>query len=454
MGLKASLILVIVLYFSYLSRKNALYGLCALIAFVGLMENRDWIPRALFGIPGLNAWNILFLSVSINWIQHKTPPHQIPKNINLWFIFYCFAVLASTTRFLIDPTQYTNVSFTGVLIDYYFNGLKFILPALMIYDLCEDKQKAKLAIFAILLGYFVLAFQVVKYMGISDFSGHALNKRGVRVISRDTGYHRVDVSMMLAGASWAVFCLIEIYTKFKHRLVIIGFAGFILLGQALTGGRAGYLAWGATGLFLCIVRWRKLLPLVPLAVIVLFVFMPGISERVFSGFNESSGPIVVENNTDDMTSGRVKIWPHVIDKIGEQPIFGQGREGMKRSGLTEFSTWEIGETWGQPHNAYLELLLDNGIIGALMILPIYILSGIKALKLFVSKGDPIYVTIGGICVSLLLALFVSSIGSQTFYPRQGMIGLWCSMFLAIWASEDMKQSRLIEKSKTPTVSGQ
>ena len=451
MALKQLLIFAIVAFFCVHARKNAFHSLCALLALVGLMENRDWVPRSLLGIPGLNPWNILLVSTVIFWRRQRSIHSRVPGYVVFWFSIYCIAVFLSTLRLLLSPTQYIDLSTTSIIMEYFINGVKFILPAVMFYDLCDTKEKVNLALIAITAGYLVLALQIINYMGISDFSGSDLNKRGVRVIARDTGYHRVDASMMLAGASWAIFALTEIYKERKWQIALLGCAAIALLGQVLTGGRAGYLAWAGTGMLLCLIRWRKLLPIAPVAALLLIAFMPGIRERLFSGFADKNSVIVESRDDSAITSGRSEIWPYVVHKIQENPIVGYGREGMKRSGLTEIIYYDFGQTWGHPHNAYLQLLIDNGIIGAICILPIYFITLHKAFRCFISKIDGVYVAAGGVCIALISALFIASIGSQTFYPRQGMLGLWCAMGLIIRIYYDPNHFRQQLENQSPKI---
>jgi hypothetical protein len=41
----------------------------------------------------------------------------------------------------------------------------------------------------------------------------------------------------------------------------------------------------------------------------------------------------------------------------------------------------------------------------------------------------LFVIAGGICLALVSALLIGSFGSQTFYPREGAVGMWCAIGL-------------------------
>jgi O-antigen ligase len=92
---------------------------------------------------------------------------------------------------------------------------------------------------------------------------------------------------------------------------------------------------------------------------------------------------------------------------------------------------EYGESFPHPHNAYLEMLLDNGWLGILLVLPFYIVILRHAVSLFRDSRDPVFVSVGGVTCALVVALLVASIGSQTFYPREGSVPMWCSIGLLL-----------------------
>ncbi len=139
------------------------------------------------------------------------------------------------------------------------------------------------------------------------------------------------------------------------------------------------------------------------------------------------------NNTYEMTSGRNIAWPYVIDSIKERPIFGFGREGMTVSGTYQriLNDTDNGESFPHPHNAYLEVLLDSGIIGFIAIIPFYILTLRCCVRLFLTKHDPMLSAVGGMAAALVLALMVAAMGGETFYPREGSVGMWAAMGLAL-----------------------
>ena len=75
--------------------------------------------------------------------------------------------------------------------------------------------------------------------------------------------------------------------------------------------------------------------------------------------------------------------------------------------------------------------LSNGVIGLMLVMPFYAMMVWYAARLFVDRSDPACAAIGGVALALLLALLVASMGSQTFYPREGAVGMWSAMMLML-----------------------
>jgi O-antigen ligase len=406
---------------------------CATVVLMAFVERKD-MRYDILGLTGRNLWNILLINTTWAWLVFRKKQGltwDFPPTLKTAFFLYLLVILGAFLRLIISPTNYLTASYFALTSDYLVNPLKFLLPALMLFDGCRSRKELTCALGAVLLTYFFLAVLTIKYMGLSNFSGSELSDRAARVISRDTGYHRVDMSMMLAGASWGIVAFSTLVRQHWLRVSLWGLAGIVLLGQMLTAGRAGYLSWAIVGLILAVARWRTLLFLMPVAVLLVFAFVPGVRERMFEGFGEREGGVVRQTDQEEVTAGRSNAWPLVIEKIKESPVIGYGRAGMMRTGLAHRMEAQFGDRFNHPHNAYLEQLLDNGLLGFLCVIPLFVALLIRCLILFRDPSDILVSAAGGVGLALILALMTAALGSQTFYPRQGLVGMWAALALAL-----------------------
>jgi O-antigen ligase len=286
---------------------------------------------------------------------------------------------------------------------------------------------------------FLLALQIIKVMPIGALTdGHILEQTAIRKIDRDIGYFRSDLAIFLGGAAWAIFCAKDLVTTYWTRVAIYGASFLTIFAVALTGGRIGMGGCMVVGVVLAGYKWRKILILGPIVTLIIISMVPSIKERFTQGFTENHNDTHQQTSpTDDgpslnsVTSGRTIIWPDVINQIKERPFVGHGRRAIIRSGLSARLEENYNEPFPHPHNAYLELFLDNGFVLSLPILLFYFIMLKYAVQMLkVTKNSICHIT-GGIAIAFILSFLVGSIGQQSFYPTIGSVGLWCAMGILV-----------------------
>jgi len=430
--------------------KDWFKSLCGLILLMAVYKHPD-MPSAIFNIPGLNPWNLLLGMILIAWTlnrQNEGLKWDMPGGFMTLLVLFLCMILISVIRMIADmegiKVFYETAdmaeqvpSITGTWNDYVFNCAKWAIPGMLLFDGCRNRSRVRFALVAIIGIYFLLAIQTIRWVPLYTLQdSEHFAERTISVLRKEVGYHRTDLSVMLAGAAWALLAAKEIiFTKSRN---ILGWTSFFIisLGQALTAGRGGYLAWAAIGLILCTLKFRKLLLLVPLLIICIYSFAPGLVSRMDEGMTSEEG--TVDQYT--LTAGRSVAWPMVIEKIYEAPFAGYGREAMKRTGIATTIFIEHHDSAPHPHNAYLEMLLDNGLFGFTVVVLLFSLIIKNSLSLFQAKDNDIYQAVGGTCLAIVGAHLVGSLTGQTFYPNEASVGLWCSIGLLLRMVVDRRTS--------------
>ena len=442
MSLRVIFCLLLVLGFSWYAYRNWFVSLCASVVLMAFVKHPD-MPRTVAGIPGFNMWNILIANVLIAWWlrrRQEVAPAETPRAFKIAVFLYFAVIFISFLRFFITPTEYYNATRKEIFLDFFVDSFRFLIPAFLLYEGTNSRERVRIALGSLVLLYFLLAVQVVRYVGIHpDFSGSELSGRAARIIEKNVGYDRVDMSMMLSGASWAALAFSNLMERWWLKWGVRGAAFVILFGQAMTGGRMGYVTWGVIGLALCVLKWRKLLPLIPLAAVIVVMFVPSVAQRMLAGFGGQKGGILVQEDESEITSGRSVVWPVVIAQIKKSPLIGYGRQGMTTTGTAAYVHDVLEDSFPHPHEAYLEMLLDAGIIGLACVLPIYLLCLKRSTGLFLDRTDIYYETAGAVGMALLLALLIASFGAQTLYPREGVVGMWAALGVALRLSVERQR---------------
>ena len=431
--IRIGVLCAVVTFLAAYAWKDWYKGLCGLVVLLAVIEHPD-MPRTLFGVQGLNPWNILLAVVLLSWLAQRRREGlawDMPPAVTVLLLLYLAVVVIGFCRMFADRSALHEFS-TGYLVsEYLINTVKWVIPGLLLYDGCRSRERFTIAVAAVLAVYLLLGIQVIKWMPFdAAFRGDTLTSRSGKIIVNEIGFHRVNLATLLAGGAWAMLAATAARTKTYHAVLIVTafFATTYALG--LTAGRGGYVAWAVTGIALCLLRWRRYLLVIPIVVPVVGLVVPGVIERLSQGFGGSTTDVYT------VTAGRDVAWPVVIDKIAEEPLIGFGRRAMERTGLTTRLRNEFDEDFGHPHNAYLELILDNGWVGACLILPFYVYVLYHAITLFRDMRSRVYAAAGGITLAVVLAFLVGGVGSQTFYPREGALPMWCAIGLLFRVSTE------------------
>ena len=437
-------------------------ALCGLILLMAFIQHPDF-PNSIWQVQGLNPWNIALGFVVLAWLvarrregldwnasrtfvvlgwlkQRGAGAWDLPRTIAVLLVLYLLVIVVSFVRMIIDTEELEFYSAQYLVSEYLINCIKWVIPGILLFDGARTRSRQMAGLTCTLAIYVLLALQVIRWMPLeAAASGLDLNRRALRILSSEVGYHPVNLSMMLAGASWAILACWPLAKRWSHKSALLGFATVVALAQSLTGGRMGYATWAIIGLVLCSLRWRRMLLVIPVALIGVWLFLPGAAERMLRGFGEidPSGDVITREY--EVTSGRTLVWPFVTQKIGESMLTGYGRLAMIRTDIARQLKNDLGEDFLHPHNAYLECLLDNGLIGLVLILPFYLAVLFLSVRMLRSRDAPMATAVGGVSLCLVLALLVAAAGSQTFYPREGAVGMWCAIGLMLRLNQQRRE---------------
>ncbi|XOV86663.1 MAG: O-antigen ligase family protein [Pseudomonadota bacterium] len=423
-----------------------------LVLTMAVVERPDF-PKQILGIPGMNPWNVLLLCTVMAFMISK-PEDRPPIGGGIKFLIFFYLgviVIAFLREFndmtgLIEFAEYLGaepIGKMGLIIDDLINTLKYVAPGVLVYLGCNSYERVREAIWAVILMNCMLAALAVKSMGFDALgSGTELEQTAIRRLDRDTGYFRSDLAILFAGSSWAIFAYSRFVLNIPFRWLL--FAGSILCAMAigLSGGRMGMAAWGVLGFVFGVIRWPRILLIGPLIALAIFATVPAVQERLLQGFDgEDEKHASVEDyglapsdsdvNLNSVTSGRVIIWPHVLEKIGESPFLGYGRRAMQRIGLSMQMAVDYDKPFAHPHNAYLQLFLDNGLLLGFPVLLFHLLVLKYSIQMTRDKSQPIFPLVGSISLAFSLSFLVGSFAQQSFYPFISSVSMWVAIALML-----------------------
>jgi len=432
MSIRIAALYLFVAGLSVYAWKDWFKSLCGLILLMAVIEHED-MPKAMLGIQGLNMWNVLFAVIFVAWLASRRREGlqwDMPRHVSVLLLLYLGVVVIGFLRAVLDRSYIQDYPLKDMISEELINTIKWVLPGVLVFSGCRTRKRLISVIFCLLVMTLLIGVQVARRLPAASVLGD-VDIMQTRNICEDIGFGACTMSTLLAALSWSILGALPL-VRSRYRVLMVFAAVFAVYAQALTGGRAGYVAWGMTGLILCLLKWRKQLILVPILAMLLPLLVPGAVDRLLmgsDGVTDVDGENIMDIET--VSSGRFLIWPYVIKKISQSPVIGYGRLGMRRSGLQQ----HIGEQTGDfdfphPHNMYLETLLDNGIAGSIPIFMFWGIVVVYANRLFRSDNR-LCAAAGCFGLSYTLTQLIAGLGSQHVYAEEDTMVVWVAMFITI-----------------------
>lgn len=438
----AVLCLIVVVLAAYAWR-NWFVSLCGLIVLTAFMGHPD-MPRTLFGVQGLNLWNLLLFAILVPWYCERRQSGRrwdLPRGAKWLLLIYLSVVIVAYARAALDLGSFpsdaegaaSRMTFAQLTGDHLINSIKFIIPGLLLFDGCRTRNRVIAGLICSLLMSVVYAGIVVRTVpvGSLDETGRAEMRQRHR-IGKQTGFHANSVAMVCAAGAWGLIAASTVWKWRLKQVIVVGLALLVATGLILTRSRAGYAAVVCVGLLLALVLWRSLLVLVPVAVAIVIVAFPGVSQRVMAGVGveDVSGGA---NDIDTITAGRVTdIWPPVLEQIAQSPVVGYGRMGILRTPAHDEVMIRMRQDRcpTHPHNAYLEILLDGGVVSAAPTLVMYVALLWVSIRLCRVR-EALVRAVGASSLAAVSALLLMGMSGQTFFPKENSQMAWCLYGLAL-----------------------
>lgn len=442
-------------------------SLCGVIVLSAVMGHPD-MPRAMFGIPGLNPWNFVFAAVAVPWLVNRRAEGirwDMPPWMQRLVIAYLAIVFIAYLRAVMDIGSFPKVlhasgemryTVLGVTFDYLINPLKYILPGFMLYDGCRSRRRMMFGLAAALAMSAAYSFLVIRTVPISNLQQTGRQEMRQRTrIGKQVGFHANSVAMVCVAGSWGILATIGLFKKRWQKLIPLAASGVVALAVVLTRSRAGYVAFVGVGLVYAVFLWRWLLIALPALLATVCIAFPGVPQRLGMGFGQidASGEETV--NMNELTASRSTIiWPPVLDEITASPLIGHGRVAVLRTSVYHRLADITGGAPTHPHNAYLEMLIDGGLVSFLAVIAFYCGMGLLAIKL--CRGpDPLARAVGAAGLAMLTTLAIMSMSGASLFPREnGQMG-WCLYGLLARAAVEMRRAlapRPVAVATTPVIS--
>lgn len=257
-------------------------------------------------------------------------------------------------------TEYRQLGFPGK----YWTFVQLLLVLWMIWELAPSRGRLLGLFSAYVLGAYVAALDTIL---LYRHQGELLRRFAAG------GADPNDLAMMLALALPMAWYL---GMNYRRPFVVWACRGYLvagLLALGLTGSRGGMIA-AMVGLSIVPLTLTQLsagkrvlgMVLICAGLVIVFAYTPAtLIERLASTGSDLS---------DAHVGGRGRIWLAGLKAFAQQPFFGYGT-GMFRTAVNPFGVSQVA------HNAFLSVLVEQGLVGLLFYLGMFGLVFLSLLNL-------------------------------------------------------------------------
>jgi len=367
-----SVLLFGVLCWRFRSRLTEFCLFCSVLLIP--IAHASFMPQNVFGIPGVSLLNVILI-VAVWSLLRDTGMHEAARHLPRYFSWSLVAFLSlffvAVARTGLDieslhpakpalrPTVFRVVVLDGIL------AIKYVVVGYMValygirYRSLAPASKALLVLPILLVPVTAFAFAIgIRDPGIErPLYDYARNAVGSYLSVHGNALGRTAVYLLL-------FALIAEGTPWRRLrgLSIACSAALIEMSLSRT-------AW-VTAVLVLFVLFRRIsgadrIWLAASVLAVTLALFPYLADRARYGWESAGGPPAIEepevlSTVNRVMAGRTgRIWPIVLPNFLAHPLVGQGFYSLWKPVHPDAERL----VYNHPHNAYLEVALDMGLLG-------------------------------------------------------------------------------------------
>jgi O-antigen ligase len=356
-----------------------------LLVFLLPLSATAIFPREILGITGANPFNALFGLTLLSFFADRLWKQKAASSLTyprFWWAYLAPIGLAA----LIGVQHVSEIpafAFSKELIrfnspgsylrDILIKPLIYLMLAFLLGAAGRSGMKPTTVIAAMCLSIWLFAAWVFTYVVMSGIGLGQLASATSRESLSGTGMHANDLGAL--AASMLTLMIFAIANADKTRAL----RGLYVMTAVISGAlllisfsRGAFLSF-AVGLTVFFIAQRRL-KIVIVALIALACILPilpvELYERLSTGVN-TGGTMVLHSSDDPLTAGRVAgVWMPLLSEVQSHPVFGNGLLSIAWS--LPFRSGALGLATLNPHNLYLKILLEIGLVGLVLVMLFFI----------------------------------------------------------------------------------
>lgn len=331
-------------------------------------------PHDIAGITGLNPLNLLLLGTSASYFMQRPgvmPARQFLPPPLLWLYIIPISIAALLGASHVDAipayfraTGLIDFDSTGSYFrDQLFKPLLMVLFALLAGAALARTRRLESFLAPMLLSIWLMGLMSIIFVYLSGASFSEMASSQARQFFSPLGMHANDLGRCYAMAYSLMLFTFAASKDNRLRMLLLASMAMVVLALMLTFSRGAFLGFVVVNILFLISR-RQIITLLAGSLILagLVLLLPGaVFERIGTGW---------DGGLNAISAGRIdEIWLPLLPEIWTNPLFGNGlgsilwSNAMRAGRILEVT---------HPHNAYLQAVLDMGLVGLLLLFAYFI----------------------------------------------------------------------------------
>jgi O-antigen ligase len=404
----------------------------ALLILIMPISSSTFFPHAMFGMTGLNPLNLLLVATLAVFLMRAAGTDAlkgfIPRPL-YWLYIVPIAVAAVIGMQHVDeiPRVFKASDLIvfdnglGYLRDVFFKPMGLVVYALLVAAAVSWSERPERFVIPMLISVFLMAGLAIGFVASLGVSLSELSGSYSRHIMGMIGLHPNDLGRLYAMAFALLLFVWDRTTRTGLKAPLVLAMGMVTLALLFTFSRGAFFGFVIVCLLYLLLR-RSVKTLLLAAVLIppAILFAPGaLWSRLQAG---------MDAGLDEITAGRLnEIWIPILPEVLKTPPWGSGLESIMWS-----RAMRMEETFlvAHPHNAFLQVYMDLGVIGALLVLAFWFYTTRGFWRL--SKDERLVPEMQGFFEGAAIgfvSFFIAGMAGSSFLPVPEQVYLWLAVGL-------------------------
>lgn len=330
-----------------------------------LEASAPWQERAAYGALIIFLALVYLSPGTLHPALENVPIAKATAILSFLFLFLAKRVTGEPWR-LTDKTSLSLIAFTLVsavsIIDalwkvyalfVFLNATKMVAVYFLITQLVTTRQRVRQVLWTLLLTAIVPAAGTLTHyiLRIDLVEGYRATWIGIFADPNDMAYNLV-VLIPIALA------LVQTESSFFLKGILISELLLFLAAIYVTSSRGGLVGLLVIGFFLVLKSRHRMFSFVAGGMLLVFL-LPLAPAKIWE-----RAETILKFRQDESAMGRIYAWRAGMAMVADRPLLGVG-VGCFVMGWPIYAPPEAGTKWRAPHNTFVEVLGENGILGGL-----------------------------------------------------------------------------------------